>query len=85
MDILFFILMIIAIVAATGPAHRRTAHLPRAPFGSDAEDRDLLRVLHDTRPGGVPARRESVPTTSPSMRSNRAGSASAAVCSPAAH
>jgi hypothetical protein len=84
MDIIFFILMILAIVAATEPARRRTAHLPRAPFGSDAEDRDLLRVLHDTRSEGATSRRESVVTTSPAQRSTRAGTTSAAVCRPAA-
>jgi hypothetical protein len=48
MDIIFFILMIIAIVAALEPHHRRTFSLPRAPFGADAEvDRDIERVLHD--------------------------------------
>ncbi|MBC9820019.1 hypothetical protein [Terrabacter sp. MAHUQ-38] len=49
MDIIFFIAMIVALVAALGPHHRRTFSLPRAPFGADAEiDRDLSRVLHDT-------------------------------------
>lgn len=48
MDIIFFIAMIVALVAALGPHHRRTFSLPRAPFGADAEvDRDLARVLHD--------------------------------------
>ncbi|NUO35018.1 MAG: hypothetical protein HOQ27_08120 [Dermatophilaceae bacterium] len=47
-DIIFFIAMIVALVAALGPHHRRTFSLPRAPFGADAEvDRDLARVLHD--------------------------------------
>lgn len=48
MNTFLFILMIVAIVAATGPAHRRTAHLPHAPFGSDIDDRDLTRTLRDT-------------------------------------
>ena len=49
MDIIFFIAMIVALVAALGPHHRRTFSLPRAPFGADAEvDRDLSRILHDT-------------------------------------
>jgi len=49
MDIIFFIAMIIALVAALGPHHRRTFSLPRAPFGADSgADRDLSRVLHDT-------------------------------------
>jgi hypothetical protein len=49
MDIIFFIAMIVALVAALGPHHRRTADLPHAPFGADAEvDRDLSRVLHDS-------------------------------------
>ena len=49
MDIIFFILMIAAIIAALSPHHRRTYSLPHAPFGSDVEaDRDLPRVLHDT-------------------------------------
>ncbi len=48
MDIIFFILMIVAIVAALEPHHRRTFSLPRAPFGADAKlDRDVDRVLHD--------------------------------------
>ena len=48
MDISFFFVMIIAIVAALEPHHRRTFSLPRAPFGADAEvDRDIERVLHD--------------------------------------
>ena len=48
MDIIFFIAMIVALVAALGPHHRRTFSLPRAPFGAHAEvDRDLVRVLHD--------------------------------------
>ncbi|WP_157557587.1 hypothetical protein [Intrasporangium oryzae] len=51
MNTVVFILMIIAIVAATGPAHRRTARLPHAPFGSDVVDVDLERVLHDTNAG----------------------------------
>lgn len=49
MDIIFFIAMIVALVAALGPHHRRTFSLPRAPFGADTDnDRDLIRVLHDT-------------------------------------
>lgn len=49
MDIIFFLAMITAIVAALGPHHRRTFALPRAPFGADADvDRDIERVLHDT-------------------------------------
>ena len=51
MDIIFFIAMIVVLVAALGPHHRRTFSLPRAPFGADAEvDRDLSRVLHDSFP-----------------------------------
>lgn len=49
MNTLLFLLMIVAIVAAAGPAHRRTAHLPHAPFGSDIDDRDLTRTLGDTK------------------------------------
>ena len=50
MDFLFFLAMIVVIVAALGPHHRRTFSLPRAPFGADIEvDRDIERVLHDTR------------------------------------
>jgi hypothetical protein len=47
MDIIFFILMIAAIMLALGPHHRRTFSLPHAPFGSDADDRDLPRIIHD--------------------------------------
>jgi len=48
MDTIFFIIMIVAIVAALGPHHRRTFSLPRAPFGADAAlDRDIERVRHD--------------------------------------
>jgi hypothetical protein len=51
MDIIFFILMIAAIIAALSPHHRRTYSLPHAPFGSDVEtDRDLPRILHDAPP-----------------------------------
>ena len=49
MDIIFFILMIAAIIAGLSPHHRRTFSLPHAPFGSDVDlDRDLARVLHDS-------------------------------------
>ncbi len=51
MDIIFFIVMIIALIAALEPHHRRTFSLPRSPFGADAAvDRDLDRVLHDVPP-----------------------------------
>jgi hypothetical protein len=56
MDIIFFVIMIIAIVAALGPHHRKTFSLPRAPFGADSEvDRDLDRMLHDV-PDAHPTR-----------------------------
>ena len=59
MDIIFFIALIALVLAALGHSHSRTAHLPRAPFGADAEvdrerDRDLDRILHDLH-GGRPA------------------------------
>ncbi|GAA2746981.1 hypothetical protein GCM10009868_34590 [Terrabacter aerolatus] len=48
MDIIFFMALFAALVAALGRHHRRTFSLPRAPFGADAElDRDIDRVLHD--------------------------------------
>jgi hypothetical protein len=48
MDTIFFLIMIVGILAALGPHHRRTFSLPRAPFGADAElDRDIERVRHD--------------------------------------
>ena len=51
MDIIFFIVMIAAVIALLSPHHRRTFSLPHAPFGSDTEaDRDLDRVLHDAPP-----------------------------------
>ncbi len=50
MDIIFFLTVIAAIVAALEPGHHRTFRLPRAPFGSDAHvDHDVERVLHDLR------------------------------------
>lgn len=48
MDIIVFIALFAALVAALGRHHCRTFLLPRAPFGADAElDRDIDRVLHD--------------------------------------
>ena len=48
MDTIFFFIMIVAIIAALGPHHRRTFSLPRAPFGADAAlYRDIERVRHD--------------------------------------
>ena len=48
MDTIFFFIMIVAIIAALGPHHRRTFSLPRAPFGADAAlDLDIERVRHD--------------------------------------
>jgi hypothetical protein len=48
MDIIFFIALIALVLAALEPHHRRTFHLPHAPFGADADrDADLARVLHD--------------------------------------
>lgn len=50
MDIIFLILLFAALLTLLGPSHRRTSHLPRAPFGADASvDHDLERVLHDLR------------------------------------
>jgi hypothetical protein len=46
---LLAIMTIAALVALLERNHRRTAGLPRAPFGADAPDRDLDRVLHDAR------------------------------------
>jgi hypothetical protein len=48
MDIILLIAMVVALVVALEPHHRRTFSMPRAPFGADAEvDRDIERVLHD--------------------------------------
>ncbi len=40
-------LVLIGLVVALEHNHRRTAGLPRAPFGSDAEDADLARIRRD--------------------------------------
>jgi len=62
MDIIFFIAMFVALLAALGPHHRRTFSLPRAPFGADAHvDRDLDRVLHDVPVSGVTAPAAAAP------------------------
>jgi hypothetical protein len=45
--VLLSILFVAAIVALLERNHRRTDGLPRAPFGTDAPDRDLDRVVHD--------------------------------------
>ena len=37
LDILAAVALLIALVAWLESTHRRTAHLPRAPFGTDAD------------------------------------------------
>jgi hypothetical protein len=55
-----------ALVALLERTHRRTAHLPRAPFGTDVEgDRDLARTLAELREsaaGGPVADRHERPS-----------------------
>ena len=46
--LLFTTAVVAGLAAALDRNHRRTAHLPRAPFGADVEaDADLARVTHD--------------------------------------
>ncbi len=40
-------LVLIGLVVALEHNHRRTAGLPHAPFGADAEDADLARVRRE--------------------------------------
>ena len=73
MDTIFFLIMIVAIVAALGPHHRRTFSLPRAPFGADAAlDRDIERVLprraRRTLTRGSPTEPRTDPATVPPGR-----------------
>jgi hypothetical protein len=57
-SILLFI--VVGIVALLERNHRRTAGLPRAPFGADVEgDADLWRVRHDLDFARSTGRRDS--------------------------
>jgi hypothetical protein len=64
------ITVVAAIVALLERNHRRTAGLPRAPFGADAPDRDLDRVWHDM--GAADFRTDDEPSAGGAKRSRPA-------------